>query len=943
MQLSFYSTVAAAGVSQVVPAHDISAVNMRAALMNLGGSARNIVGDIAVTRTPINTDKGFSWTVTFKDQAKNVGNIPELVLEPSALLKTACPNCKYNVYQSIAGQRAAQPQITGSREVQKITTGDATSIASGWWRAKFMGSEYTPYLPHDVSATDLKNALEGLTSMGKLTVTRDPFIAGKGYAWLVTFETNVGDQPAIMLDVTKLSPASLVTSTQPMTVYDGDNKDGHSGSYALGTLTCGGLLGCEPVCKTCVVGEQPVEYGSFETADANALTYQIPSLVPGTAYHVAVTAKNARGYGERQFSAPSLITPPQQRPGKPTAVAVDVQYGDYQRLKVSYAPPLSDGGDSITKYRVEWDTSISFPNPGKEEFVCPNSHKRAVWTISTEATGAPITGGYFNLIVTRNGLQYTTDPMPFSAVASRSDEIGGSASGSRVTCDTGMCTASHVQQSGSVEAKLEALPVLNDVTVSRTNTGNGKNGYTWTITFNDDGDDFAIAADTASPTLTGGAAISAQKVTSQKHVSAACAGLASCGLATSTCAGCAYTSCTGTRAIATTGGLTKGQLYYVRVFAYNAGGYSDPQISAAPQKPMVIPSAPTGATLQVLSAYQLKVIFSPPDDNGGDTITKYLVEWSTDMNFATSSSAVVSALTGQAPFFHTIGSNTNKLTMGTFYYVRVKAANSQGYGPTVRTSPNKLNPSKAPDPPTNVFLGSTSPSMLSVTFAPPSSDGGDTVTKYEIEWDKSPTFNSLEMAPHKGKVQVAATERAYTIQLLTVSTVYYVKVSAVNARGVGTAQKATPQFSKPELQVPGVPVSVTATQPIIAAPKTIVVSWQRPRIPHHGYPCFGTVANPTNCPTYVGGSDPQSDGGAAISKYKIQFSAQATFPVASTLEKEVTNAATSTELTTLDGVQSLVKYYVRVMAYNSRGFSSPCAIQGTICAAGGAAVETTTT
>ena len=139
------------------------------------------------------------------------------------------------------------------------------------------------------------------------------------------------------------------------------------------------------------------------------------------------------------------------------------------------------------------------------------------------------------------------------------------------------------------------------------------------------------------------------------------------------------------------------------------------------------------------------------------------------------------------------------------------------------------------------------------------------------------------------------------------------------------------------------PVSVIAAQPVPPAAKTIVVTWQRPRIPHHGYPCFGTLANPTNCPTYIGGSDPQSDGGAAISKYKIQYSADPTFPVASTLEKEVTNAVPKATLTTSDGVQALVKYYVRVMAYNSQGFSAPCAVQGTTCAVGGAAVQTTTT
>merc|ERR1719502_687299 len=281
-------------------------------------------------------------------------------------------------------------------------------------------------------------------------------------------------------------------------------------------------------------------------------------------------------------------------------------------------------------------------------------------------------------------------------------------------------------------------------------------------------------------------------------------------------------------------------------------GYSEPRLAASPQKPMVPPGPPTGATLEVVSQYQLKVIFSPPDDNGGDAVTKYVVEWDTNVDFGSgaSRSAVMSQLAGGAPFVYTIGSLQSRLVTGTYYFVRVSAVNSQGAGAAVRTSPTSLNPSQPPTAPTNVVLGSTSPSMLTVTFGAPLSDGGDTVIKYQIEWDKDPTFNSLELAPHKGVVQVAATEQAYTISLLTVNPRYYVRVSAVNGQGVGTAQKATPLFQEPALQVPGVPVSVTAAAG--ASTGTVQVTWQRPRVPAHGLPCFGSVTNPGGCPAYPG-------------------------------------------------------------------------------------------
>jgi hypothetical protein len=898
-----YSNDVAQFVTQQAP-HDTSALNMRKYVMDIGGS-NPVFGDVTVTRSSINTDKGFAWTITFNDHTKNVGDIPELVLQKTDDLEAACPTCTYYAYQMTSGQRASNaPTVVGNREIQVISPDQATSAVTGWWRAKFKGSAYSQYLPHDATETAVIDALEGLATVGKVFVSRDA--ETNGFAWSVTFDTNVGDQEAIVLDTSMLS--------QPLTVYDGANNFDHTGSYADNNLACGGN-DCAPLCPvsatigTCSVGETPVEYGVYETSDASVLTYQIPQLTPGTMYYVAVSAQNERGYGERQFSTPGSVAPPKQRPGKPTNVQVDVQYGDYQRLQVTYGSPLSTGGDEPTKYRVEWDTSISFPNPGKEEFICPNSPKRAVWTVDTGNTnGNAITSGHFFLTVTRGGLQYSTAAMPYNAPPMMSDEAGNLLAASTVTCDADYNTNADCdpKASGSVEGRLEALSIVNDVTVTR--LPNAQGGYQWTITFKDDGDDYALAASAA---CNDGGAGACNLVTGSADPCTV--------TGTKVASGAVFTSCTGTRAVATSGGLTKGQLYYMRVFAYNSLGYSDPQIAAAPQKPMVIPSAPTGVTLEVVSSYQLKVIFSPPDDNGGDTVSKYTVQWSTDINFATVSSAEVTELSGGAPFFYTIGSLASPLDMGTFYYVRVMCANSQGDGPTVRSAPTKLNPSQPPSAPQGVILGSTSPSMLTVAFDEPASDGGDTITKYQIEWDTSPTFNSLELAPHKGVQQVAATERAYTIQLLTTNTIYYVKVSAVNGQGVGTEQKATPQFLKPELQVPGRPVSVTAQA--TGTPAEATISWTRPVIPHHGLPCFGTPASPTNCPTYVSGSDPQSDGGAVISKYKIQYSTDSTFAGVGTMEYEVTNAATTFTLTSAQGIQAGVEHFFRVMAYNSRGFS----------------------
>jgi hypothetical protein len=92
-------------------------------------------------------------------------------------------------------------------------------------------------------------------------------------------------------------------------------------------------------------------------------------------------------------------------------------------------------------------------------------------------------------------------------------------------------------------------------------------------------------------------------------------------------------------------------------------------------------------------------------------------------------------LAGGSPFFK----NIEGLITGTRYYVRVMAKNSQGYGISQMSTPASLNPHQRPSPPTNVKLGITSDTMLTVGWSPPLSNGGDSVSKYRIEWDAKPT------------------------------------------------------------------------------------------------------------------------------------------------------------------------------------------------------------
>merc|ERR1712054_453568 len=176
--------------------------------------------------------------------------------------------------------------------------------------------------------------------------------------------------------------------------------------------------------------------------------------------------------------------------------------------------------------------------------------------------------------------------------------------------------------------------------------------------------------------------------------------------------------------------------------------------------------------------------FNPPSSDGGDDVTSYLIEYSTDSSFSSVTQETFTYLEGGSPFQKTI----SDLTAGTYYYFRVSAGNSQGYGDTTAGTPSSLNPYTTADGPTNVYLRVTSASMLTASFDEPTNNGGDTITQYRVEWDTTSGFTSSMSMPHKGYVDVdASLHKSYTIESLTQGQTYYVRVYAINSAGVGTA------------------------------------------------------------------------------------------------------------------------------------------------------------
>jgi len=216
-------------------------------------------------------------------------------------------------------------------------------------------------------------------------------------------------------------------------------------------------------------------------------------------------------------------------------------------------------------------------------------------------------------------------------------------------------------------------------------------------------------------------------------------------------------------------------------------------------------------------------------------------------------------------------------------------------------------------------LSVTSDTMLTVSFEAPEYNGGDIVTSYTVEWDTTSTFNGAATPyPRKGSLTLdASTDLSTTLTLLTAGETYYVRVFAENKAGKSVATLASPASAKPSLQVPGKPHTLNAAAGDTAG--VVSVSWQRPRIPHHGVPCSGLPTSPKDCPSEVGGNFPSAFGGSDITEYVVSYNEKADF----TGFDGGSVSTTSTSLV-LTGLTSRRKYYIRVLARNARGSGPYC-------------------
>jgi hypothetical protein len=209
-------------------------------------------------------------------------------------------------------------------------------------------------------------------------------------------------------------------------------------------------------------------------------------------------------------------------------------------------------------------------------------------------------------------------------------------------------------------------------------------------------------------------------------------------------------------------GLTNGTAYSIQLKAVNAAG-AGPASSSVVTTPATTPDAPT-ALSSTPSNTALSIAFTPPTNTGGSAITNY--------KYSTNNGSSYSAF---SPAVTTSPVSITGLSNGTAYSVKLKAVNIMGDG--TESSTITGTPVTTPNAPTSLS-GTSGNSSATISFTPPTNDGGAAVTNYQYSINGGTSFTAFSPA---------TTASPVTITGLTNATAYTIQLKAVNEAGAGSA------------------------------------------------------------------------------------------------------------------------------------------------------------
>ena len=260
-----------------------------------------------------------------------------------------------------------------------------------------------------------------------------------------------------------------------------------------------------------------------------------------------------------------------------------------------------------------------------------------------------------------------------------------------------------------------------------------------------------------------------------------------------------------------------------------------------------------------------KLTWAEPEFNGGEQITDFVVDVSTD-NGSTWRSAKATASTS-------LSYRVGGASPGTTYLVRVAAKNKIGTGDYATTTITTL--ATVAKEPTNLKVTNVALRSLSLGWSLPTSNGGSPIVDYKIEFSSNGGITWNEIS------HTASASRSFNVTGLLRGKTYMFRVAAINDVGVG-ASSAT--------------VSATTLIDLATAPQTLT----------------STTSTSTAQLAWLA---PADNGGASVSSYRVDYSKDGL--------TWVTLAAKSTaESFKLSGLAPGTTYQVRVAANTRAGLGA---------------------
>ena len=319
-------------------------------------------------------------------------------------------------------------------------------------------------------------------------------------------------------------------------------------------------------------------------------------------------------------------------------------------------------------------------------------------------------------------------------------------------------------------------------------------------------------------------------------------------------------------------GLAPATTRHYRVFAINSAGNSPASNTARATTDATVPAAPTGLSARANGQTRIDLSWTKPSNDGGAAVTGYRIETSpnggstwTELQKNTNSTATAFSHTG--------------LTAATTMHYRVyghqfKVGTRQPVS-NVASATTEVN---APDAPTDLTAAPDGTSQIRLSWTAPADDGGARITGYRIEVSLTGTAEWTVLAYNSQSASASYTHRG----LLPGSKRYY-RVAAINSVDTGAYSRVA--VGSTRAAVPGPPTALIATA---RSQTRIDLAWRAPR----------------------------SDGGAPVTGYRIETSADG-----STWSAVDDNTNSTAATFSHTGLAPATTGHYRVFAINSAGNS----------------------